>query len=306
MPNLDHSSAPVGPAVDFNQSVQSQELDQSLRQSVLALLATGASVCEIASVFRETGVPAMEIITTMALVAQDGSLPPREAINIMQEAGCALFDLARNTPEWDGMKAKTDLKALGVEPICLVSGGMAASMPSTAWKNYADQTMRFVGGLPPNYGIDGWSVDGGGRLQWGGPLYAAHGRGPHAVPPCLPGGGSIHVGSRTLDERARVTFTLPDGLISGQDLALCGMAGFTSIPRGLWVAGDLLLEDCSDLETLGPAMTVSGGFQIYDCRRWDGRIPLDAKIGGKIFTPVHKTGTTLDQWRALHPHGELA
>jgi hypothetical protein len=95
-------------------------------------------------------------------------------------------------------------------------------------------------------------------------------------------------------------------LRSGKNLTLEGMAGFTTIPRGLWVAGDLLLDGCVDLETIGPELIVTGACQIFDCWHWDGRIPPDARIGGRVVTNKHPYGISLERWRAQHPDGEKA
>jgi hypothetical protein len=78
-----------------------------------------------------------------------------------------------------------------------------------------------------------------------------------------------------LNLRHTLVTTLPDGLEVGGDLWLAG-ATLQSLPRGLRVVGDLDLRDT-------PA--------------WDGRIPPDAILSGKILTDACLRGEALEAWR---------
>jgi hypothetical protein len=94
------------------------------------------------------------------------------------------------------------------------------------------------------------------------------------------------------------------------------------LPRGLRVKGSLLLlhssivalpEDLdvkalhlegTDFVNLPRGLVVRDFLDMADCPRWDGRIPADARVEGKLVTDRHPDGITLPRWRRLHPRGE--
>jgi hypothetical protein len=100
-----------------------QEHDQALRQSILAFLATGATIEDAFFAFSEAGMPLLNLVVTLSQVALDGSLPPQDALQGVVLAGRALFALAQETPDWDGVKAGERLKELGIHPVCVGPGG---------------------------------------------------------------------------------------------------------------------------------------------------------------------------------------
>jgi hypothetical protein len=104
-----------------------------------------------------------------------------------------------------------------------------------------------------------------------------------------------------LQGRAWVT-ALPLGLVVEgrlwlQDGCLAGL------PGGLQVKGDLWLMD-TPLAVLPDDLKVGGRLDMGGCRSWDGRIPRDAKVKGRVFTDAHRNGIPLKEWHRLHPHGE--
>jgi hypothetical protein len=93
-------------------------------------------------------------------------------------------------------------------------------------------------------------------------------------------------------------------------LALGACCGLTSLPPGLKVLGNLDLEGCRDLRSLPDDIAIGGWLDLKDCSRlvslprrltigkwldltgcasWDGRIPADAMIAGKVMTDAHGT-----------------
>jgi hypothetical protein len=108
------------------------------------------------------------------------------------------------------------------------------------------------------------------------------------------------------------------------DLNLCGIRGGVRFPKGLRIGGDLLLVDSGSFE-LPDGLQVKGSVNLLDCRIaklpaglriggdivlegcgwWDGVIPADARIGGRIYTDAHPSdpdarsggGMSLRQWR---------
>jgi hypothetical protein len=74
------------------------------------------------------------------------------------------------------------------------------------------------------------------------------------------------------------------------------------LPTGLKV-GDLELVHCP-LVRFPEGLRVKRSLSLKDCPVWDGRIPADAKVGGRVFTKLHPLGLPLSKWRWLHPDGE--
>jgi hypothetical protein len=116
---------------------------------------------------------------------------------------------------------------------------------------------------------------------------------------------------------------LPKGLVVGRDLWLTGTqvrvlppdlkvggsldlqgTPLTVLPDGLVVNGDLNLKR-TPVVALPTGLLIRKDLWLQDCRRWDGRIPEDAVIKGRILTDGHPhPGIPLPEWRALHPNGE--
>jgi hypothetical protein len=94
-----------------------------------------------------------------------------------------------------------------------------------------------------------------------------------------------------------------DGLREGGFLML-RWAPIRSLPRNLTVA-DFVSLDGSALETLPEGLRIGGDLDLRGCASWDGRIPADAQIGGRVETDRHPDGgLRLRDWRAAHPDGE--
>ena len=100
--------------------------------------------------------------------------------------------------------------------------------------------------------------------------------------------------------------TLPGGLVVEGDLALSGCRALTGLPTGLNVGGDLEVSRCPALTRLPARLRVGGDIWACGCRRlrhlpsglvvdgdlllrgcpaWDGVIPEDAEIGGRVVSP---------------------
>jgi hypothetical protein len=97
-----------------------------------------------------------------------------------------------------------------------------------------------------------------------------------------------------------------DGLDVPAGLDLSEMSGLTALPRRLSIDGPLRLDGCSGLRSIPEGLSLNGFLCLVRCGNWDGQIPADADIGGKVKTNLHPEGVTLDKWRKLHPGGEVA
>jgi hypothetical protein len=75
-----------------------------------------------------------------------------------------------------------------------------------------------------------------------------------------------------------------------------------SLPEGLQVGQGLLLFG-ETIQTLPEGLRVGGELDLKGCGAWDGRIPPDAEVGGKIRSNCHSKDLTLKQWRAKFPDG---
>jgi hypothetical protein len=154
------------------------------------------------------------------------------------------------------------------------------------------------------------SLPDGLRVQ--GRVHLAHLRNLAALP------GDLKVGGQ-LDINQLPIVALPADLQLGGNVALinCAAVDFkwgrtvfpanlglyfsaVDLPDGLTVAGSLVLHRtrCSVLpERLAVVETLS----LVDCRDWDGRIPADARVGGRIITGTDDRGVKLEAWRQAHP-----
>lgn len=81
-----------------------------------------------------------------------------------------------------------------------------------------------------------------------------------------------------------------------------------SLGEGLHITGSLDLGG-TRITTLPRGLQVDGFLDLTESRKWDGRIPADARIDS-LYTPRHPKNysdlksITLDEWRALYPNGE--
>jgi hypothetical protein len=81
------------------------------------------------------------------------------------------------------------------------------------------------------------------------------------------------------------------------------------LPDGLKVGGDLLLSG-SGIQSLPPGLVVQGDLDLRRCAVWDGLVPGDAQVMGKVYDDARWTATMaphlgLTAWRASRPHGGL-
>jgi hypothetical protein len=88
---------------------------------------------------------------------------------------------------------------------------------------------------------------------------------------------------------------LPDGLTVGAWLWL-GETRITALPDGLTVPGTLVLKK-TPLATLPQGLTVNGNLDVTGCSAWDGVIPPDARIRGRIYLDGFPMGITLEDFR---------
>jgi hypothetical protein len=96
--------------------------------------------------------------------------------------------------------------------------------------------------------------------------------------------------------------SLPEGLRVGGSLSLDGTA-VTFLPDGLDIGGGLYLTG-SSLIGLGCGLRVGADLDLTNCRGWNGQIPADTEVAGKVLSDRHEEGIPLDHWRHLHPRGE--
>jgi hypothetical protein len=96
---------------------------------------------------------------------------------------------------------------------------------------------------------------------------------------------------------------LPTGFEVGGGLMIGERTSLKELPSGLTVHGDLCLN-WSDIESLPTGLVVDGDLFLDRAERWDGDIPHDAVIGGRIYTekyPYSDDGD--DEFRRHYPEG---
>ena len=106
----------------------------------------------------------------------------------------------------------------------------------------------------------------------------------------------------TLDLQSSAIEDLPEGLWVGGQLNLWETP-IGELPLNLRVEGTIDLE-ASDIRSLSAGLWVGEDLCLPRCHSWDGQIPADAHVGGKVQTDTHPTGISLKGWRRKHPHGE--
>jgi hypothetical protein len=96
--------------------------------------------------------------------------------------------------------------------------------------------------------------------------------------------------------------TLPEALdVEGNLMLPC--KGIERLPRDLKIGSNLWLER-SPIVSLPEGLDVRFSIWLRRCRDWDGRIPADARVGGRVFSDRHIQGVPLAEWRARYPLGE--
>jgi hypothetical protein len=103
---------------------------------------------------------------------------------------------------------------------------------------------------------------------------------------------------------------LPVGLRVEGGLTLEGCERLAQLPAGLAIQDDLCLRR-SGITALPPRLSVGGNLLLEGCGPWDGRIPEDADIRGRIctdafpFNAFHRftCGLSLAEWRERNRGG---
>jgi hypothetical protein len=117
----------------------------------------------------------------------------------------------------------------------------------------------------------------------------------------LPQGLTVE-GSLVVQDNRKLAL-LPDDLTVTDDLNATDCA-LTAVGRNLKVQRHLDLEGNGHLVTLGKGLQVADGINLRRCPAWDGRLPVDAQIGGTIYSDRYPRGTWIVTWRTLFPDGE--
>jgi hypothetical protein len=291
-PDHTHSEAPVAEGAVLPSA-------ETVAGTIAALLATGSTLRGATVLLLDSGLPVRDVVLATILTAKRGS-DPKASLKAMAEAG-ELFHYRDKPDEWlDPSGTQAEFQAMGIHPLSLAA---CAAHSASRFADIVEEILRSLGAEAPYRGFQGWRMDHRGWMRWGGAAFGARGTGPHAVPDCLPIGGTL-VAGESPDTPAGTPFTLPGRLLSGGELTLRGLGGFTTTPPGLWVNGWLHLEACPDLVTLGPGLSASA-LMLRGCDRWDGRIPADATLDD-VFTDRHPNGLSFWRWRKRHPNGERA
>lgn len=78
---------------------------------------------------------------------------------------------------------------------------------------------------------------------------------------------------------------LPAKLNVGGDLEVSRCPALTRLPSGLRVGGDVWANGCRRLRHLPSGLVVGGDLFLRGCPAWDGAVPKDAEIGGRVISP---------------------
>lgn len=76
---------------------------------------------------------------------------------------------------------------------------------------------------------------------------------------------------------------LPGGLNVGGNLEIANCLRLERLPDGLRVGGDLWADGCQSLSRLPADLVVDGDLLLRGCRAWDGMLPVDARVGGRVL-----------------------
>lgn len=83
-------------------------------------------------------------------------------------------------------------------------------------------------------------------------------------------------------------------------LLLADSGSLQTLPEGLMVGGNLDLASCKSLLALPSGLYVEDDLYLSGCCSWDGVIPEDAVVRGRVITEKHPhPGVTLAEWRKL-------
>jgi hypothetical protein len=116
----------------------------------------------------------------------------------------------------------------------------------------------------------------------------------NALPRHLTVGGSLLLEGTQVRE-------IPTEVRVGNALTLARVT--TGLPAGLAVRK--LVATGSAIRHLPEQLIIGESLELRNCDQWDGQIPMDARVSGKIFTDSHALGgLTLADWRAFFPNGE--
>jgi hypothetical protein len=97
---------------------------------------------------------------------------------------------------------------------------------------------------------------------------------------------------------------LPPSLQVGGNLNASGTL-VADLPANFRVGGNFILS-MTLLCSLPPGLVVGGSLGLVACPQWDGVVPADTQVQGRIHTSLHPQGLPLKAWRQAHPYGERA
>lgn len=80
-------------------------------------------------------------------------------------------------------------------------------------------------------------------------------------------------------------------------LGLARCESLERLPDDLHMKGNLVLSGCTSLKRLPSGLVVDGELHMEGCTAWDGMIPGDAVIAGKVFSDLFKKGTLVENHR---------
>jgi hypothetical protein len=99
---------------------------------------------------------------------------------------------------------------------------------------------------------------------------------------------------------------LPEGFYAKGGLRVDECASLSGIPPHTEVGGTLDARNCPKLAFIGHGTVIGGDIDLRGCSGWDGRLPDDLKVAGKVRTDGHPEGIAIAKWRSAHPQGERA
>jgi hypothetical protein len=283
---IERGSVRVDPVVPAP-SVESQT-GVAVTTAVRAMVATGCS--DFGGVFatlHSGGVGIIAIADAMLRVALDPEVGAGSAIDILKGIGMGFVSVEPNADEVSAMFGL--LRRNGIHPACMRSAILidrGSDMP--------DQrdacAMSFVTDKS-----DGIWCDGFGKVFLGGGNTP---RGPASIDlsglRIVPGGLESLIGR---GEDVRVV-RFPEGAVIDGHVQIANMDDLVGLPNGFRVTGSVTIANCGGFRSIGTGLEVAGDVNIWRCRRWDGIIPRDARIGGMIRTEgIPDMGLRLPKWR---------
>jgi hypothetical protein len=76
---------------------------------------------------------------------------------------------------------------------------------------------------------------------------------------------------------------------------------FSALLEGLAIDESLVIAECPNFGSLPKVLRIRKDLELLGCEGWDGIIPEDAVIGGKITTEAQSEGVSLAEWRKTNP-----